>query len=64
MEQSLMETGNAFISLVRQMRLAQKKYFNERIKTNLSRAKKLESDVDVYLAAYDERDRKQNGSNE
>lgn len=58
-----MEAGNQFVYLVRQMRQAQKKYFNERIKTNLNRAKKLESDVDIYLAAYDERDRKQNGNN-
>ena len=55
-----MEAGNQFVHLVREMRKAQKKYFNERHATTLRQAKKLEQDIDEYLDAYARKD-KENG---
>ncbi len=52
-----MEAGNQFVHLVREMRKAQKKYFNERHATTLRQAKKLEQDIDEYLDAYARKDR-------
>ena len=41
---------NDFIDLVRRMREAQKKYFRMRTSENLAAAKRLEKDVDHYIA--------------
>ena len=54
-----MESGNAFIHLVRQMRQVQKSYFKSHgpmKSTFLNQSKKLEKQVDEYLRAYARKD--------
>jgi hypothetical protein len=43
-----------FINLVKELRLAQKKYFKERTQSSLVAAKKLEAEVDKALDTLDE----------
>tara|TARA_R100001129_G_scaffold164364_1_gene130486 strand:- start:81 stop:269 length:189 start_codon:yes stop_codon:yes gene_type:complete len=54
-----METGNQFVHLVRQMRQAQNNFFKgdgSQRKKLLNKSKKLEEQVDEYLAAYARKD--------